>query len=193
MRSESGGRISFGFGERYDPPVREEGADESTLPIGPRRHAVDLAGSGGAGGTGGPEENVRQSIGLTETDALRVVIAPTNLRIQGPASLCQANVTVEFLDATNLTVLASEGPILVSIGSSLEVDFSADVGAAPARKEVLVRATVDRAPGRSAEEGTLGGICPLSASLQMYDILTGRTVVYVGFEPAPGGGVYVPN
>jgi hypothetical protein len=116
-------------------------------------------------------------IGVTQAEALRVVIAPAQLRFQGPASLCQARVTVDLLNAIDMSVVATAGPTPVSIGASFQTDFTAPVGAPPERREVVVRITIERTPGRTAEQGTPGKICPVTASLQLFDVATGRTTL----------------
>jgi hypothetical protein len=131
--------------------------------------------SSGLAAQEGPRKFYTAAIGLTQADALSVVIAPAPLRFQGPATLCQATVTVELLDALDMSVLTTAGPTQVSIGTSFKTDFTAQVGAPPARREVVVRATVERNPGRPAERGSLREMCPLLSSWQLYDVATGVT------------------
>ncbi len=128
-------------------------------------------------------------IGVTQNEMLRVIIAPAPLRFQGPASLCQARVTLELLDALTMSVLSTLGPSTVSIGDSLQSDFMVPIDPPPARRELVVRATIVRTPTRPAEEEVLSRVCPLLGSVQTVDVQTGRTSSVVfdnDFIPAGG-------
>jgi hypothetical protein len=118
--------------------------------------------------------------GLTAADGLRILIAPLPVRLpQGPSVLCDAEVTVEILDALDMTLLARFGPTAMGVGKSFLADYTASVGPAPARQEVVVSATLEHRPFRAVERGVLGGLCPMRSSLQVYDPKTGRTTQLV--------------
>lgn len=127
-----------------------------------------------------PPRHYSAPIGLTEADALRIVIAPAPMRIEGPAAVCQTLVKVEILDALDMGVLATFGPLSISPGASFLADFTATVRARPERREVIVSATIKRAAHRSAERGSLDAICPLLGSIQLYDRATSRTIGHIG-------------
>lgn len=112
--------------------------------------------------------------GLTENESVRVLIAPMPLRVQGPTSICNAEVTLEYLDANDLTVLSQIGPVPIAIGTSFQSDFTPDVGPAPQRQEVVIKATLERTAVQSFEEGALSAVCPLRGSVELLDVATGK-------------------
>jgi hypothetical protein len=123
-----------------------------------------------------PRKHYSSPTGLTATDGLRIVIAPLPIRMpQGPSKLCDAEVTVEILDALDMQLLARFGPQPIGVGASYQADYKAAVGRPPTRQEVVVSAVLERKPFRTVERGTLPELCPLRASLQTYDLTTGRT------------------
>lgn len=123
-----------------------------------------------------PRRHFSPPFGLTEQSVARVLIAPMPLRLQGPQNLCLAEVTVEFLDPIDLTVLATFGPTVVGIGNGFQADFSPEPGPPPARQEVVVRTTIERTPGRAIERGATARVCPLTHSIQVLDPADGRTL-----------------
>jgi hypothetical protein len=114
-------------------------------------------------------------IGLVQNEMLRVQVVPAGARIQTAPSTCNANVTVDILQANNLQVLSSSGPVPVMIGNSLTFDFSPFQAMAASRVEVIVAVTVTRTPGRPSERSALQNVCPIVGSAQVVDSASGRT------------------
>ena len=115
-------------------------------------------------------------VGLTEAEGFRVVIAPLPARLQVSPAFCQAEVTVEILDAMTMQSLKLVEGVPIGPGTSLEADYQAVVGPPPNRQEVVVRVAIERVPAKQAERGSLAEICPLVASWQLFDLTTGRTL-----------------
>ena len=115
-------------------------------------------------------------MGLTQNDGLKIILGVGDVRIQAnPNQYCIAAVTVEVLDAITHTVLATYGPRNISPTSAFSANFLTDPGRPPARREVVVTAKVERKPRRDVEPGIIPLICPLTGSIQIFDVATGRT------------------
>lgn len=122
-----------------------------------------------------PTKRYSDPIGVPQTEFVRVQVVPMTARVQVANGICNANVTVDILQANTLQVLASSGSTPVSIGNSLTFDFAPNAGPPPARVEVIVSITVARTPTRPTERDSLPVICPLVGSVQLVDSTTGRT------------------
>lgn len=127
-----------------------------------------------------PRKHYSPPLGITQTDGLKIIFAVGAIRIQAkPNHFCTAAVTVEVQDAIDHTVLATFGPSSVSQARTFVVDFQARPGPPPARQEVVVVISVPRTPRRDIEFGALPDLCPFIGSIQSYDLLSGRTTVFI--------------
>ena len=106
---------------------------------------------------------------VTNSVTLRVlaVTLPARLTLGAAQQAnCDAEVTIEIIDTVGNQTLQLDGPLLMSIGVPVLVDYShVELN----RKEVIISTTIRRVPAFNAHRGVLDHICPIKCTAQVFD------------------------